>query len=447
LGSLIVVGLFLTPKPAVAIVGAFLVLQPLLVNLAGGVQNSLGGALHRVHEVAAVAAGVRVLIFLAWRPLAVRLRPWVALVGVFLSAGLVSAMLQQVPIFTALLGAFLAIKIPLFFLMALTVDWHPRDARWMVRGLLILGLGLLATGVLWLILPPDAMQLFNEPGAGAEDFFARGGLRSMQAPFAHPGTFGWAMSLIGCYAIAHQVTRPGLVGSSTLVASVMGIVGSLRRKPLVAFPVAALVGGLTVGSRRHRWAIVGLLVVLIAGTLGFGMTRLRTAASDAVTGYLDPYAPTTARALLYATGWRIGVDRFPLGAGFGRFGGYASELDYSPVYDDYGLSGIWGLSRAFPNYIEDTYWPHILGETGFVGLSAMLVLLFGLWLRALRAARRSGDQDLRVLALGASMALIEALVESIVSPGFEVSLPAFALAVPLGMVVVLDAPGTSERLE
>ena len=35
---------------------------------------------------------------------------------------------------------------------------------------------------------------------------------------------------------------------------------------------------------------------------------------------------------------------------------------------DYGVSGVWGLSREFPRFISDTSWPAVLGETGWAGV-------------------------------------------------------------------------------
>jgi hypothetical protein len=151
--------------------------------------------------------------------------------------------------------------------------------------------------------------------------------------------------------------------------------------------------------------------------------------------YVDPYGPTAPRTLLYITGVRIANSRFPLGAGFGRFGGYVSSLDYSPLYDAYGLSHVYGLSPEDPDYIEDTYWPHIAAETGWVG-AAILVLFFLLLLeRATRAARSATDQATKAVAMGAALALLEAMVESVAGPVFEVSLFAFAIAVPLGVAL------------
>ena len=55
----VTVGLFLVPKMALALIGAFLLVQPALVNLAGGSVTPLGIALHRLHQVFAVAAVLR----------------------------------------------------------------------------------------------------------------------------------------------------------------------------------------------------------------------------------------------------------------------------------------------------------------------------------------------------------------------------------------------------
>ena len=141
------------------------------------------------------------------------------------------------------------------------------------------------------------------------------------------------------------------------------------------------------------------------------------------------------RILLYATGAEIANARFPLGAGFGRFGGYASALDYSPLYDEYGLSSVYGLSPEEPYFLMDTYWPHIAAETGWVGAALLLAFYLLLGERAARVGLRTTDPATRAVAIGACLALLEGLIESAAGSVFEGALPAYALAVPLGIAL------------
>lgn len=437
--TVIALAVFLAPKVAVSALALFLLFQSVLVNLAGGQLTALGLALQRLDEALVVAAGLRIAAFLKWQRLPVALGGWMAFVGCFVGLGAISAAQSQVPAATWILGAFLAIKFPVFLFLALTINWNDRDATRVVQGALILGPVLLLTGILVWLMPPTAARIFLDPGSDMNEILARGDFQSMHGLFIHPGLFGWAMAAMSCYAIALLMKRPSVLSGLGLLSSVIGIVVSLRRKPLVALPLAAIVGVVSAGTRRQRVGIVVLLAALVGGAITMGRERMKTVVEDTMTSYLDPYAPTTARALLYITGWRIAEDHFPFGAGFGRFGGYVSQLHYSPVYDEYGLSNVYGLSRETPSYMQDTYWPHILAETGLFGALVLVAFFFLLWRRCVEIAKRSPNEQTKVIALAASMVLIEGLIESGVAPVFEISLLAYTIAIPLGITLVLGA--------
>jgi len=438
-GVLMTGALFVAPKVALGGVAIFLLVQPVLANLAGGVDTMMGLTVRRLHEVVVIAALGRVALFLGWGGLPVRIASWAWYVLAFVLAGFVSAVLGQVPLTVALLGTVLALKFPVFFLLALTVDWTEQDAVRLVRVGLISPPVLLSVGAVLLMLPPGAMRLILDPSAELEGFFVRGELRSMQGPFLHPGVFGWAMAVGGCFAIAQLVRRATATAALGLVSSLVGIVASLRRKPLLALPVAALAAVFATGATRRRLRLIVVLLTLAVGVGTFGGNRIRTIIEDTVRSYVDPYAPTAARTVLYLTGWRIGREHFPLGAGFGRFGGYVSQLYYSPLYDQYGLSTVYGLSRDFPNYMSDTYWPHIVGEAGVLGVLVLAAFMLRIWRKCVRAARRSVPEPVRVLAIAAAMILIEGLVESTVAPIFDSALQAYGIAIPLGITLVLDS--------
>lgn len=444
-------GLFLAPKPALACLGFFLAAQGLLVAALGGGTSPLGVAVQRFDEAIAVAGLCRVVVLVAWGGEWDRVRRPVQWLAAFVACGLVSSLIHRVPVVVTAMGGFLALKFGILFLLALTVRWNAADARRLVRWLLVAGPLLLALGLLRLVIPASWENALSSPQLYGASGFARGGFISLQGPFVHPGVFGWAMALTGCYAFASVLSGRRRAGVISLAASFAGVLGSLRRKALAGLVLAMLTS--IRGMRlRRRVGVIMAVVLLLSVTWFAGRGRIKAAVADALTNYADPYAPTTARGLLYVTGWQLATENVPLGEGFGRFGGYASRLFYSPVYDRYGLSQVAGLSRDAPDYIEDTYWPHILGETGFLGALALGAFLVWIWLRLSRGLGDVRDPAIRVLVLGASAALIEAVIESIASPVFEASLPAFMVAVPLGMSLVLvkrdrgeTAPPRGER--
>ncbi len=433
---LVTVGLFLTPKPALVAIGVFLLAQPFLVNVAGGETGDLGLALHRLHQAFAVAAGLRVAALIWWKQMA-PVRPWVLWVGAFLVLGSVSGVVQHVPATTLLLGAFLAVKFPLFLLMAMTIPWTERDCDRIVRAALWLGPLLVVSAFVIALAPQSVQDLFvdhslDAASYGIDQYAARQGI------FNHPAVFGWAVAVTGCFGIAALLAgRRGSVPIATagLGASVVGILASLRRKPLGALPVAVVFGAVRLGRGWRRWAVLAGFVIVAYSVARVEIGRLEIEYEESLM-FFDPTAPLIPRVLLYVTGSQIANADFPLGAGFGRFGGYASTLDYSPLYDEYGLSGVYGLGPDDPYYLEDTYWPHIAAETGWIGAIVLLALYLTLVERTARVASRALDPATKALAIAACLSLVEGLVESGAGSLLEEALFAFAVGVPLGIALV-----------
>lgn len=447
LATLVIAGLFLLPRLALAVFALFLVLQPALVNLAGGRDSVLGDALQRVDEIILVAAVLRVgLSIVAGRMLPYR--RWIGLTAAFVFAGVISGTMQHVSVTTTMLGAFLAIKFPLFLLTGLTIPWTRADARRLVKTAVASPMIIVALGLLLWLAPDNVQAVFVDPGAALEEGFSRGGLNAMTAPFSHPGQLGWALAYCGCFAVAALSSRAvGAAASATsLGASFFGILASLRRKPLIGLPLAVLVGFAAGLKRRQRMYALGVTSVLLVLIALAARSRVEAIVDDTTANYLDPYSPTAARTMLYVTGWEIGARHFPLGAGFGRFGGYVSQLRYSPVYDEYGLSTTYGLSPDAPYYIEDTYWPHILGESGWLGIAIVAGMLVLLWRAAMQVWNRETDPWVRALAFGAAMALVEVALESAAAPVFEGTLFAYMTALPVAAALVIGEPGRRDSL-
>src|SRR3546814_17099990 len=65
----------------------------------------------------------------------------------------------------------------------------------------------------------------------------------------------------------------------------------------------------------------------------------------------------------------IANDLMPLVAGASTCGSQGSRTDgYSSLYFSYGVYGRWGASKENDRYLLDTFWPKVLGETGYAGL-------------------------------------------------------------------------------
>lgn len=109
-----------------------------------------------------------------------------------------------------------------------------------------------------------------------------------------------------------------------------------------------------------------------------------------------------ARPMMYKTMPKVFVDYFPLGPGLGTFGTSASAKEYySPLYYDYGLDGIWGMSPSDHGaFNADSFYPG-LAQFGFVGL----FFFFAFWKRRLLAINEISDIRYYKIAIMAFLCL------------------------------------------
>ena len=85
-----------------------------------------------------------------------------------------------------------------------------------------------------------------------------------------------------------------------------------------------------------------------------------------------------ARVVLNYTSTAIAKDNIPLGVGFGQFASPVSRDYDSSVYKKYGIDHVYGLTneKGEANYMCDTFWPMILGETGILGVLFYMLILY-----------------------------------------------------------------------
>ena len=285
------------------------------------------------------------------------------------------------------------------------------------------------------ILALGALQLVGSVAVGLGAHGERVGIPVLASIFYHPQLFGWLCATAAIYLVAHHVViRHRWMLVLALLFSVGTILSGRRRSML------GLVGGLGAGAatevirgpRRARrvlgWLPTGIGVALIAIVF---IPVLSGLYALTVQGYADPVIragggngtvpgevqrDTPARFALYEGAVLIAVDNFPLGAGLGRYGSWMSRVEYSDVYREYGMDQIFGLSPQNRQFIDDTFWPQILGETGVIGLMAYVVIIGWMGVALLRLRRlRDLPPEMTAVVLGTMMLFAQTLVESAAS--------------------------------
>lgn len=114
--------------------------------------------------------------------------------------------------------------------------------------------------------------------------------------------------------------------------------------------------------------------------------------------FSELFSTSGVRGILLSTGVKIANDFFPLGAGFGTYGSEISREIYSPIYYNYNLNNIYGLSPEWPAYITDSHWASILGENGWIGMLIMILILIMMLVTIFKVGK-SNIYKLSIIAL------------------------------------------------
>jgi hypothetical protein len=415
----------------------------------------LGGSLRRVDEFT-----VPVIVLVAL----VRQRPWTYVrinplrdgaVAVVVVAGIASSLVNAVPFTVWLPALALFWKTVAIFYVA---SWLSIDRRSLVGAArVVLGLGFVVVALAFI-------ESFNPAGfqstLGLPVWYRpRGELPSVKSVFLHPAIFASFGSLVTLYAYA------GYAEYRKMWMLVLGTLGAMTvfmaaRRRAIAAAVIGLSAAFVWCARRvgfraelvRPWlpiTISGLVLALIflPGLLGLAATtgQRYLPGVDQPTpppGVSQPPdgegpVPTRARSALYGASAEIARDYFPLGAGMGRYGSHMSRVEFSPVYEQYGLTHIRGLRPDNDNYITDTFWPMVLGEHGVFGALGYAVFLGALLLAVWRTLGRQADRLLRVFCLGTLAVLVAAVIESFATPMFVAPPRAYIVFAAIGAVLAI----------
>ena len=87
------------------------------------------------------------------------------------------------------------------------------------------------------------------------------------------------------------------------------------------------------------------------------------------------------RFLFYKYGLVTAQKYFPIGAGFGTFGSNIAAEQYSPLYIKYGFEGLFGMSATDTSFLNDNYYPMLLGQIGIIGTIIVIFMLINIFKR------------------------------------------------------------------
>ncbi len=223
------------------------------------------------------------------------------------------------------------------------------------------GLVLLECKLLLLVMAVcAALNLFVDIGMGGEIRF---GIRSFSFVFSHY-TF-LSIGLVGMLLLFCQDVSE----NRSWIILALALMCSTLRSKAIGFVAVFLFLMLSQRSKYSPYLLVAL-----------GVGAAIALSWDQIVYYYtnDGFA----RNELTRAAFEVAGDYAPIGTGFATFGSNITgdPRFYSPLYYEYGLSGVYGLTPNDASFVSDTFWPTVLGQFGYLGLIAYIALLVSLFL-------------------------------------------------------------------
>ncbi|ROZ62215.1 hypothetical protein EDL96_11040 [Kocuria soli] len=368
----------------------------------------------------------------------IRLHPSMWFFGAFAVLGMVSSVVNGVPLSTMTTGAFLFLKGPALWFAVAQLDWRREDLPNVAKAGAGFVMFVLATCVVNVVMPGP----WNAWIGRMETITERAGFTSLTGPFDHPVGLGTTMSMafLAILLYRHFVKKSAL-NTALLVGTGLACIAAFRRKSIAAGAVTAL--GMRAVLPGPKAMYLTALAVLVPVALVVGWEPLMTVVSSTYQEYTADVTET-ARVRMTLDAISLTLAAFPLGVGFGRFGSFTAGEQYSPLYEDFGYQWIYGMGPGERGgFLSDTFWPAPLAETGILGAVCYAAALFLLAVTGWRLMHHSSWAHVRWIG-GVTVAWFATLgIESVVAPVF-VSPPMFALPfVVAGVATALTSAETA----
>lgn len=276
---------------------------------------------------------------------------------------------------------------------------------------------------------PEVIQNFIHGNNIKEMAVIRGDYRSIISIFSHPELFAWFMGFMFCVNLALYLTTGSKKYLYFAIVFLLAVILSLRRKSILACILVSLIAVL-ISNKNQSFKIsyfAGAAILLASSFVVF-YDKVIFLYENTVTRYLSNEGFYTPRTILLNESLILADSNFPFGTGMGTFGSWMSTVFYSPLYEEIGLSTNYGMTKDFPIFLTDTYWPMIIAELGWFGFMFMM-LFWGALILKLFKSQLNKPMVLKTHALISIFALLQLIIESTSSPSLSRSPQIFIVMV------------------
>jgi len=378
--------------------------------------------------------------------------PVFALLLVFTAVALLSAAVNATPPAVALLGIVMTVDAFAVYFIARMLPIDRRGVGVVVTTAVLVSAVVSVTGLLQIILHPDLLGFASFAGRFGEGGRITSFLGNPNMVAAVVG-FTIPFPLFGARHLA--TARLRRIAFGLLVLFGLALLLTFSRGAWLAVGIGAIAGILVFDPRAAftlvaAFALAWLVSIVMPRNLLIAEADLAlyfpgggepSIVDSTVDRFNEVYERRDLRMRFIREGLVVVQDNVLLGVGPGRYGGAATSIIASPVYEEYD-TGLYGF-RTVHNF-----WLHLLGEVGVLGTAVFLTIVAGLSLRfarAAREARRESDHIAFVLFAGTGTAIAISAMNNATEMIFEGNFPSFVIWLVIGAVSLLAPPGALIR--
>lgn len=264
----------------------------------------------------------------------------------------------------AILGVFSTVKPILLYWCLTQFDFEWINLKMFCRYIIVIFPLAFFSYILDIFIPSFRYDI----GIVAQAEEIRMGLRSLGGLF---NRFTNATMYALLFFLIYKYYYPSKIAKFKVIFADFMIISSLKVKDILGFVIARAFGCF------HRFKM-GYMVII--GVIFVGLFALyATLMPEHYTNYFESDEDSNvARVVLNYTSLKIAVDKFPFGVGYGLYASPTSQQIESPIYENYGIDMVYGLSYEHDNgvFMADVFWPMILGETGILGIIVYICILY-----------------------------------------------------------------------
>ncbi len=310
----------------------------------------------------------------------------------YITLGLISAVLNNVLFLQLVVQLTISLKI--IYIICVIVGLN--DACSLLQNYIKLGKFILVSSlflVIWQFIAPSLYDSVFSNGLhrGSMLFSAGERLSRGAGVFTHPGQLAvFAASFTITLFFIHFSHNTNMVKHIRfwLIFSLTILLLTFSRLEIAATIIAISFTLLVTVKGKNRIIKYYVGIISIGGifSLSFPLLSFYYQQYSNVGGFSSSADP---RTVFFFKSIQIANDYFPLGSGLGTYGGFVAASYHSPVYLAYGFQQFYWYRAG--HFLADTFWPHILGETGYIGILFYALTLATILKLALRYQKQSNN--------------------------------------------------------